>query len=112
MTEKTNQKASLLKEIEEKLSQIVDPETGMDVLRIRLARDIQVDQGNVRITLRPSSQVCPIAFKLGAMIKDAISSVAGVVGLTIEVKNYIRASELESLLNESSSRKGVSNADI
>ena len=112
MTENKSQQVSLLEEIEAKLSRVVDPETGMNVLSIGLVRDIRSDGGNVSLTLKPASAICPMAFKLGCLIRDAISCIPGVRDLSIRVENYIRAAELEALLNERSSQKGVSDADI
>jgi len=112
MTKNTSEEASLLEEIKGELRNVVDPETGMDVLSIGLVRDIQVDGGDVCLTLRPASVVCPVAFRLGALVRDAVSSIAGVINLKIRVEKYVRAAELEALLNERSSQKGVSDADI
>lgn len=103
MTENKSQQASLLEEIKAELSRVVDPETGMDVLSIGLVRDIRTDGRSVSLTLKPASAVCPVAFRLGALVRDAVSSIAGVINLNIKVENYIRAAELESLLNEGSS---------
>lgn len=112
MTKSKFQQASLLEEIKGELRNVVDPETGIDVLSIGLVRDIQIDGGDVCLTLRPASVVCPVAFRLGALVRDAVSSIRGVRKLNIRVENYIRAAELEALLNEGSSQKGVSDADI
>ncbi|NLF00392.1 MAG: iron-sulfur cluster assembly protein, partial [Anaerolineales bacterium] len=43
-----------------RLAQVVDPETGVDVLRMRLVEDLMVDEhGCVRYRFRPSSPFCP-----------------------------------------------------
>lgn len=112
MVENRFQKISLLDEIKAELSRVVDSETRMDVLSIRLVRDIQVDGGYVCLTIRPASLVCPVAFRPGALVRDTVFSIRGVRRPSIKVENYVRAAELEALLNEHSSQKGVSDADV
>ena len=44
------------------LSTVIDPETGADVVRMRLVQDLQVGEGGVvRYQFRPSSPLCPLA---------------------------------------------------
>jgi hypothetical protein len=62
----------------------------------------------VKLTLRPASSVCPVAFRFGAVEREAVSVIPGVRGLEIRVENYNRAEELEQLLNQSSREKGAS----
>jgi len=86
--------------IVEQLQKVIDPETGADVWRMRLAENLSVDEhGHVRYRFRPSSPLCPIAIPLAQMIKSAVSQVPGVTGQTIEVTNYVQASLLAELLN-------------
>jgi metal-sulfur cluster biosynthetic enzyme len=85
----------------EQLKEVIDPETGTDVWRMRLVEDLAVNEsGHVTYRFRPSSPLCPIAVPLAQMIKDAICKVPGVTGQTIEVTNYIQASLLTKLLNQ------------
>jgi metal-sulfur cluster biosynthetic enzyme len=90
----------LIKAIIEQLQEVIDPETGADVWRMRLVEDLTVNEsGHVAYRFRPSSPLCPIAVPLAQMIKDAIGKVPGVTGQTIEVTNYIQSSLLTELLN-------------
>jgi metal-sulfur cluster biosynthetic enzyme len=82
------------------LARVIDPETGADVVRMRLVEDLTVHEGGrVSYTFRPSSALCPIAVPLALMIKTAVSVVPGVVGQTISVKNYVQAEILTEWLN-------------
>ena len=84
-----------------RLSQVIDPETGVDVLRMRLIEDLSVDEdGAVRYKFRPSSPLCPIAVTLALEIKRAVAEVEGVTRQEIEVVGYIGADELNALLRE------------
>ena len=84
--------------IEKKLSKVKDPETGLDVMRMGFIRNLDVSRGRVSLLFRPSSPVCPPAFRLGADIREAVLSVTGVERVDIRVENFNRAGELERLL--------------
>ncbi|RLC93651.1 MAG: metal-sulfur cluster assembly factor [Chloroflexi bacterium] len=89
----------LRKAILARLSTIIDPETGADVVRMRLIEDLVVnDDGVARYKFRPSSPLCPIAVSLALAIRNAVAEVDGVSGQQIEVVGYIRAAELNELL--------------
>jgi metal-sulfur cluster biosynthetic enzyme len=87
--------------IDEHLAGVVDPAAGLDVLRMRLVRDLTIaDGGAVSFTFRPSSPFCPMAFTLAPAIREAIASVPGVSAVQVRVENYDRAEELERILEE------------
>ncbi len=94
-------KETLRERILLKLVEVIDPETGVDVLRMRLIEGLQVDEETGRVTyrFRPSSPLCPLAVSLGTDIRQAVGSVSGVAEQHIEVVNYVRAEELTELLN-------------
>ena len=91
---------SMQNQILSKLSEVVDPETGLDVVRMGLIRSITVEEesGEVNLAFRPTSFLCPMAFKLGADIRDAVNNVTGVNKVDIKVENFVRAKELIQLL--------------
>lgn len=85
----------------EKLSTVIDPETGVDVVRMRLIEELDVDEsGFVRYKFRPSSPLCPIAVPLSLMIRDAVATVPGVTGQDMEIVGYVQAEELTNLLRQ------------
>jgi metal-sulfur cluster biosynthetic enzyme len=85
----------------ERLARVIDPETGVDVVRMRLIENLQMDgQGRVSYTFRPSSPLCPIAVPLAAEIRRAVREVPGVTGQTTRVDGYVRSDELNALLQE------------
>lgn len=66
----------LQKAVVEKLMTVIDPETGADVIRMRLAQNISIDDtGKISYTFRPSSPLCPIAVPLALGILQAVSEV-------------------------------------
>jgi metal-sulfur cluster biosynthetic enzyme len=85
----------------ERLSQVIDPETGVDVVRMRLIEDLSVDEnGRVTYTFRPSSPLCPIAVFLASKILCAVAEVEGVTGQDPRVTGYILEDELTVLLKQ------------
>ena len=91
----------LQEKIEESLCQVIDPETGMDVIRMKLVRDLKVGkEGEVELTFRPSSVLCPLGFQLGINIKEAVLDVPGVKSVRVNVDGFIHADKLRTLLAE------------
>jgi len=85
----------------EKLSSVIDPETGADVVRMKLVEDLVVDaSGQVSYTFRPSSPLCPIAVYLAVQIRMTVAGVPGVSGQRIRVTNYVAAEKLTELINQ------------
>jgi metal-sulfur cluster biosynthetic enzyme len=85
----------------ERLRTVIDPETGVDVVRMRLIDDLEIDErGIVRYKFHPSSPLCPMAVPLALSIREAVAEVEGVTGQEVEVVGYIRAAELNAMLQE------------
>ena len=85
----------------ERLQEVIDPETGVDVIRMRLVENIDVSpDGKVSYTFHPSSPLCPIAVFLIQQIKQAAAEVPGVTAQRITVTGYMAAEELTKLINQ------------
>jgi metal-sulfur cluster biosynthetic enzyme len=83
-----------------RLCLVIDPETGADVIRMRLIEALEVtNDGQVNYIFRPSSPVCPIAVSLAQQIKQAVAQVHGVVSQNITVEGYVAAEQLTKLIN-------------
>jgi metal-sulfur cluster biosynthetic enzyme len=94
----------------EGLKSIIDPETGADVVRMRLIENLEVSsEGQVSYTFRPSSPLCPIAVYLVQQIMQTVAIVPGVTGQTIEVTGYVAAEELTKLINQNYDLEGLRN---
>ena len=93
-----------------RLSLVIDPETGADVVQMQLIEDLSVDpQGWVIYRFRPSSPVCPLAVTLALDIQAAVSEVPGVSGQDLEVVGFVQAEALTALLKlERERRQGTS----
>ena len=102
---------SLIGKIEESLTRVIDPEMGMNVMRMKLVRDLKVDRdGDVELTFRPSSVLCPLGFQLGINIKEAVLGVPGVKSVQVHVDGFIHGEQLKKILEEMD--KGTNHADL
>ena len=91
----------LRQSILERLSKVIDPETGVDVVRMRLVEDlIADDKGHVSYTFRPSSPFCPIAVPLSNSIQLAVAEVLGVTSQDVKVVGFALSDELTSWLKQ------------
>lgn len=85
----------------EKLATVIDPETGADVVRMRLVEHLTINpEGQISYSFRPSSRLCPIAVFLALQIKMAVASVPGVKTQQITISDYIDAEALTELINQ------------
>jgi metal-sulfur cluster biosynthetic enzyme len=92
---------SLRRNILERLARVIDPETGVDIMRMRLIEDLTVDEaGKVSYKFRPSSPLCPIALPLSLEIQKAVAEVAGVSEQSVEVVDFALAEELTKWLSQ------------
>jgi metal-sulfur cluster biosynthetic enzyme len=96
--------ARVHEEIKEALRGIIDPGTGLDVVRMGLVKNTQLEKGGTGykaiLTFRPSSPVCPMAFKLAWDMKQCAQAVRHVETAEIKVEGFNRAAELEAILRE------------
>jgi metal-sulfur cluster biosynthetic enzyme len=84
-----------------RLARVIDPETGVDIVRMRLIENLQVDEtGHVSYTFRPSSPLCPIAVPLAIEIRRAVAATPGVTRQAVRVEGYVGSDELNALLQE------------
>jgi metal-sulfur cluster biosynthetic enzyme len=81
------------------LKNVIDPETGTNVYRMRLVLDLEVfENGTVRYIFRPSSPLCPIALTLVMDIIEAVKVVKGVTDQKVTVIDYTGAEALNQIL--------------
>lgn len=85
----------------QKLTKVIDPETGVDVIKMKLIQDLQVDD-NMKVTyvFRPSSPLCPLAVPLALEIIQTIREVQEIKAQTVTVVDYVQAEELNKMLKD------------
>jgi len=87
-------------DIKSALTEVVDPETRLSIMRMGVIKDLKVgDEGEVSVVFRPASPTCPMAYGLANNIKMKIASVKGVKSVVLKVENFSKAGHLESVIN-------------
>lgn len=83
----------------EVLKTVIDPETGADVVRMRLVINLNVEaDGTVEYRFRPSSPLCPVALPLVMEIIEAVKKTPGVKDQRVTVVDYVGADALNDIL--------------
>jgi len=96
---------TLKEKVEDALRGVIDPGTKLDIMRMKLVRDLSIDRdGRASLTFRPSSPVCPMAFQLAYDIQAAVEQTQGVRQVEIRVAGYNRADELMEVLKQAGSK--------
>lgn len=72
-------------EIMKELREVIDPETGIDVVSMRMIKSIQIKGGNVKIKFTPTSPFCPMVSYLVEQIEKATEKVKGIKEVEVEV---------------------------
>jgi metal-sulfur cluster biosynthetic enzyme len=65
-------------EVEEALTNVIDPELGLDFVELGLVYEIEVDGGEVNITFTLTSPGCPIGPQVSDQMKEFVSELDGV----------------------------------
>ncbi len=91
--------AALEKTVIGQLEKVIDPETGVNVIRMKLVQNMRFDENNmIFYEFRPSSPLCPIAVPLVLDIIHAIRTIHEITGQSVKVVDYIQADELNKML--------------
>jgi len=65
-------------EVENALTNVIDPELGLDFVELGLIYGIEVDGGNVHVTFTLTSPGCPIGPQVSEQIDEFVSELEGV----------------------------------
>ena len=93
-----NEQEQLKEKLLAALGAVRDPSTGMKVTDLPLLDKLKVDEKSIIITLTPSSNVCPLIFKLGDDMKRAAKQVAPDLPIRFIINNHRRKHEVEECL--------------
>ena len=67
-----------LNEIEEALTNVIDPELGLDFVELGLIYGIQENEGNVHVTFTLTTPACPIGPQITEQIEEFVAPLEGV----------------------------------
>jgi len=65
-------------EVLEALSNVIDPELGLDFVELGLVYDVTIDDGTVNITFTLTTPACPIGPQVTEQMIEFVSEVPGV----------------------------------
>jgi metal-sulfur cluster biosynthetic enzyme len=65
-------------EVEEALTNVIDPELGLDFVELGLIYEIDVDGSSVHVTFTLTSPGCPIGPQVSEQIEEFVSELEGV----------------------------------
>src|SRR6188472_967552 len=65
-------------DVEDALSNVIDPELGLDFVELGLIYGIEVDGGNVHVTFSLTSPGCPIGPQVSEQIEEFVTELDGV----------------------------------
>ncbi|MCD6535259.1 MAG: DUF59 domain-containing protein [Deltaproteobacteria bacterium] len=82
------------------LGSVRDPSTGMQVTDLPLLDKLEIDKKGIIITLTPSSNVCPLIFKLGNDMKLAAQKAAPDLPIRFIINNHRLKDEVEETLSD------------
>ena len=67
------------------LEKVIDPETGINVVKMGMIKSIQINGGNAKIKFTPTTPLCPMIGYLVDQINQAAESVKGIKKVDVEV---------------------------
>ncbi len=65
-------------EVEEALTNVIDPELGLDFVELGLIYEVEVDGGDVFVTFTLTSPGCPIGPQVSEQIEEFVTELEGV----------------------------------
>ena len=80
--EATIERMPSVDEVQDALSNVIDPELGLDFVELGLIYEVEVDGGNVHVTFTLTSPGCPIGPQVSEQIEEFVSELPGVENVT------------------------------
>jgi metal-sulfur cluster biosynthetic enzyme len=69
-------------EVEDALSNVIDPELGLDFVELGLIYGVEIEEGDVHVTFTLTTPACPIGPQVSEQIDEFVSEVDGVTSVT------------------------------
>ena len=74
-----------VEEVEEALTNVIDPELGLDFVELGLIYGIAVDGGDVHVTFTLTTPACPIGPMVAEQIEEFVTELDGVTSVDSEL---------------------------
>jgi metal-sulfur cluster biosynthetic enzyme len=70
-----------VEDVQDALSNVIDPELGLDFVELGLVYDIEIDGGEVNITFTLTSPGCPIGPQVNDQMREFVGELDGVTAV-------------------------------
>jgi metal-sulfur cluster biosynthetic enzyme len=70
-----------VEDVQEALTNVIDPELGLDFVELGLIYDVAIEGGDVFVTFTLTSPGCPIGPQVSEQIDEFVSELDGVTGV-------------------------------
>ena len=67
-----------VEDVQEALTNVIDPELGLDFVELGLVYEVEIEDGDVYVTFTLTSPGCPIGPQVSEQIEEFVSEVDGV----------------------------------
>ena len=67
-----------VEDVQEALTNVIDPELGLDFIELGLVYEVEIDGGDVYVTFTLTSPGCPIGPQVSEQIEEFVSELDGV----------------------------------
>lgn len=74
-----------IEQIQQALSQVIDPELGKNIMELGMVRDLKVDGGDISLTLALTTKGCPLKEQLKIQTQNAAAAVPGVETVAVDL---------------------------
>ena len=71
-----------VEDVEDALTNVIDPELGLDFVELGLIYGVEIDGGKVDVTFTLTTPACPIGPQVSEQIVEFVSEVEGVTDVT------------------------------
>jgi len=75
----------LTKQIKKNLSEVIDPELGIDIVNLGLIYDVKEINGQVVIVMTLTSPGCPLAGVIDEQVREKVSKIKGVKDIRLDI---------------------------
>lgn len=69
-------------EVEDALSNVIDPELGLDFVELGLIYGVEINEGDVHVTFTLTTPACPIGPQVSEQIDEFVTELDGVTSVT------------------------------
>ncbi|WP_088335496.1 MULTISPECIES: metal-sulfur cluster assembly factor [unclassified Methanopyrus] len=82
-------------EVLKELKSVKDPHTGLDIVSMKLIEEVNADDENIEVIIRPTNPFCPSALMIVEQVKAALQSAFEGVNVDVKLVGHVLTEEEE-----------------